>query len=93
MKPPKWNRNTYKEEVYFFDGDEIAVAIKCTREDSSHEFWKVFLVTVNCDHDRFDLLHSETLESFDNYDWFDVGFFMRLDSVGPMTKKQMEKFE
>lgn len=90
---PKWIKNRWRGEVWFIDGDELAIAVPVKDTKTGRQYWQVDRVIAVCDGDYFHLMDARTDESYDDWDWGDVEWFMRINAHGPMTEKQAEEFQ
>lgn len=89
--PPAWQKNDFKNGVWFFDGDELAIATLVNSEKTGKQYWDIERVVVDCDGENFCLRYAESREHYDAWSWFDVDYYIKIDSQGPMTEEDAEK--
>ena len=71
------------------DGDVFIIAVRVKNAETKKVFWQIDKVIANCDGESFYLI-NEAGEAYDDWQWCDVDYFIRVDAYGPMTRNQLE---
>lgn len=89
--PTKWIKNEFKvKEPWFFDGDELLIAVQVKNTTTGKEYWQMDRVLAKTDGEAFALTMPNG-DAYDDWSWWDVDYFIRIDATGPVSDEEMEQ--